>query len=67
MELGAEHSALEVLWMVVPISHQDELSVGGLDQSQDAGQDLGIGGALDGFVRFEVYCHHHDRPGLGFP
>ena len=46
MELGAEHSAVEMFRMVVPIPHQDELPVGGLEQGQDAGQDLGVGGAL---------------------
>ena len=54
VEFGAEHGALEVLRMVVPISHQDELPVRGLDESQDPCQDLGIGGALDCFVGFEV-------------
>ena len=46
MELGAEHSAVEMFRMVVPIPHQDELPVGGLEQGQGAGQDLGVGGAL---------------------
>ena len=37
------------------------------EQSQDACQDLGVGGALDGFIGFEVHTNHHDGSGLGFP
>ena len=64
---SGEHGALEMLRVVVPITHQYVLPVGGLKQSQDAGQDLGVGGALDGFIGFEIHCNHQDGSGLGFP
>ena len=67
MELRAEHGALEVLRVVVPVSNEDVLPVGGLQQGEDPCQDLRVGGALYGFICFEVHRNHHDGSGFCFP
>ena len=36
VELGTEHGALEMLWMIVPVPHQDEWPCRGLDECQNA-------------------------------
>ena len=40
VELGTEHGALEMLWMIVPVPHQDELPGRSLYECQDACQNL---------------------------
>ena len=67
MELGAEDGALELLRMVVPVPHQNELPCGGIQEPKDPRQNLGIGGALDRFVGFEVDGDDQDCSCLCFP
>ena len=66
MELGAKDRALELLRVVVPVANQDEFPSCG-KESQDAGQNLGICGSLDGLIGFEVNCDHQDGAGLCLP
>ena len=66
VELGAEDSALELLRMVVPVPHQNELPCGGIQECKNPRQDLGIGGALDRFIGFEVDGDDQDGSCLCF-
>ena len=61
MELGAEHCALEVFRTVVPVSDKDELLRRGLEECQNTGQDLGVGGPLNRLIGLEV--DRHDENG----
>ena len=67
VEFGAEHCALEMFRVVVPVSDQDVLPGRGLDEGQSASQDLGVGGALNRLVGLELDSHHKNGSGFGFP
>ena len=56
-----------MLRMIVPVPHQDVLSCRGLDECQNACKDLGICGALNRLIGFEVDSHNQYGSGFCFP
>ena len=67
VELGREHGARETARVVLPIPKEYVGMLGGLNQSQELGDDRGIGVGLDAFSGLQVDTRNEDGTVGGLP